>query len=102
VSNNDDWPSLAEKDAGTFADHFVLVLEDGSARELAPDEKAHLNAKYDRGDGNRPAFNVRYVRREEGPGRIGGYLLRTRLPPDVPVGPAILLGGAIYRPEESK
>jgi hypothetical protein len=92
MSANDDWPSLSEKETGTYADHFVLILYDGSERELAPDEKARLNTKFSGADGDRPYIKTRYEERN-GWGRLDGFLLRKRLPPDTPVGRAILLGG---------
>ncbi len=90
LSNDNDWPNLGEKDAGTYADHFVPILHDGSVRELAPDEKAYLNTKFSPGDGGCPYIKSRYEERN-GWGRLDGYLLRKRLPPAVPAGKAILL-----------
>jgi hypothetical protein len=40
------FPSLREKDAGTFADHFIYVREDGTARELTPDNRDYLNTNF--------------------------------------------------------
>lgn len=92
MDDSDDWPSLSEKEAGTYADHFVLILYDGSARELTPDEKARLNRRFSPGDGSRPIIKSRYEQRDAR-GRLDGYLLRKRLPPDVPIGKAVLQGG---------
>ena len=92
MGGDDDWPNLSEIEAGTFADHFVSVLFDGTVRELAPDEKARLNTRYDPGDGGRPYIKSSYGERN-GWGKLDGYLLRTRLPPGTPIGKAVLLGG---------
>jgi hypothetical protein len=73
-------------------DEFVLVLYDGSVRELAPDEKARLNKKFNPGDSGRPYIKSRYDERN-GWGRLDGYLLRKLLPAGIALGKPILLGG---------
>jgi hypothetical protein len=73
------WPGGHEKDAGTYANHFIYVNEDGTARELTADEKAYLNTKFHPGDGARPYIKERYGERTPD-GKISGFLLRRRLP----------------------
>jgi hypothetical protein len=81
------YPSEREKGAGTHADHFIYVNEDGTARDLTVDEKDYLNTRFHAADGARPYIKSRY--RQLTPDRkISGYLLRSRLPPSVPVAAA--------------
>ena len=42
------YPSEREKDAGTYADHFIYVNEDGTARDLTVDEKDYLTLGFTR------------------------------------------------------
>jgi hypothetical protein len=78
------FPHEREKDAGTYADHFVYVKEDGSARQLTADERNHLNTKFHPTDGGRPY--IKYCYGKIAPdGKISGYLLRKRLPRHVPI-----------------
>lgn len=78
------FPSAREKDAGTYADHFIYVNEDGSARALTLDERDYLNTKFYPTDGGRPYIKPSYGQRAPD-GKIGGFLLRRRLPRRVPV-----------------
>lgn len=71
---------------------FVLVLYDGSVRELAPDEKDDVIAKYSVGDSGRPYIKSSYEERNAW-GSLTGYLPRRLVPPNVPIGKAVLLGG---------
>jgi len=73
---------VKQRCAGTFADRFVLILNDGSARELNDGEKAHLNGEYKFGDGNRPYIKPRYNSLTPD-GRMFGYLRRSKLPGSV-------------------
>jgi len=73
---------VKQRSAGTFADRFVLILDDGSARELNDGEKAHLNGEYKFGDGNRPYIKPRYNSLTPD-GRMFGYLHRSKLPSSV-------------------
>ena len=73
------WPTEAEKDLGTYANHFVYVNEDGSARELTPDEREYLNTKFLPGDSGRPYIKSRYQQLTPD-GKIWGFLLRQKLP----------------------
>lgn len=65
----------------------VFVEDDGSARELEADERDALGAEYPPGDGGRPYVKLRYESRTPD-GRLGGYLLRRRLPRHLPIRPA--------------
>jgi predicted metal-dependent hydrolase len=77
-------PSFDEKKTGTFADHFVWVNDDGSVRELTPDERDYLNTEFHPNDGARPYIKDRY--RDRTPdGRLGGFLLRKRVPRGIPI-----------------
>ena len=70
--------------AGTYANRFIYVNEDGSARALTPDERDYLNTKFYPTDGNRPYVKSRYDQRTPD-GRISGFLLKKRLPRRIPV-----------------
>lgn len=73
-----------EKANGSYAQRFVYVEDDGTARELSADEREHLNTEFEGADGNRPYIKLRY--RELAPdGKISGYLSRRRLPRNVQV-----------------
>ena len=65
---------------------FVYVEEDGSARELFPDEAEYLATPFHPADGARPYIKDRYDSRAPG-GRLRGYLERKWLPSDVKVRP---------------
>jgi hypothetical protein len=73
-----------EREAGTFANRFIYINEDGSARALSPDERSYLNTKFHPTDGNRPYIKSRYGQRTPD-GKISGYLLKKRLPRRIPV-----------------
>ena len=66
---------------------YVFVEEDGSARELEAEEREYLGTDFPPGDGGRPYVKLRYESRTPD-GRLGGYLLRRRLPARIPVRPA--------------
>ena len=63
---------------------FVWVEDDGSARELTPDETEYLGTEFLPGDGARPYIKWRYDTRTPD-GRLSGFLERRRLPPHVAV-----------------
>jgi len=70
----------AAKRAGTYANAFVMVEDDGSARELTAQERDVLNhVDYSLGDGAIPYIKESYDSRKLD-GRIGGYLERRKLP----------------------
>ncbi|HEX6910874.1 MAG TPA: hypothetical protein VF142_10785 [Longimicrobium sp.] len=66
---------------------YVFVEDDGSARELASDEREYLQAEHHPADGGRPYVKDGYEARTPD-GRLGGYLRRVRLPRHVPIRPA--------------
>lgn len=66
---------------------YVLVNDDGSARELAADEREHLQAEHHPADGGRPYIKGWYESRTPD-GHLGGYLRRTHLPRHVRIRPA--------------
>ena len=78
------FPSLSEKDAGTFANYFIYINEDGTARELTPDERSYLNTEFHPVDGNRPYIKYNYDQISPD-GKISGFLLKRRLPRRMPV-----------------
>jgi|SRR4051812_19670990 hypothetical protein len=80
------WPSYQELDAGTYANHFVHVDEDGTARELTADEKIYLNTRFHPNDGARPYIKYRYGQKTPN-GEMSGFLLRRRVPRAIPIAP---------------
>jgi hypothetical protein len=70
---------LREKADGSYALRYVYVEDDGSARELEPDEIDYLNTEFLPSDGGRPYVKGRY-RTLTADGRIGGFLLTRKLP----------------------
>ena len=66
---------------------YVYVEEDGSARELTPDERAYLSTEFHPADGGRPYVKSRYGARTPD-GRLAGFLPRVFLPARAVVRPA--------------
>jgi hypothetical protein len=64
---------------GNYARRFVWVEDDGSARHVTRDEAEYLNTEFHPGDGARPYIKSNYLERTPD-GRIGGFLLRRKLP----------------------
>lgn len=58
---------------------YVYVNQDGSARELSPDEQKWLSIAFEPGDGGRPYIKGTYEGRDSG-NRRSGFLLRRLLP----------------------
>ena len=67
-------------------DELVYVNQDGSARELSPDEREYLSQTFHPGDGDRPYIKASYESRD-GWGSISGFLPRKRIPRQVKVEP---------------
>lgn len=63
---------------------YVYVEDDGTARELEPDEVEYLNTKFEFGDGNRPYIKSSYEQLTPD-NRMRGYLRRMYLPAGVHV-----------------
>lgn len=64
------------KDAGY---PYVMVNDDGSAREVTAKEKEFIETEFDSADGARPYIKFRYES-VDGWGSIGGFLFRRQLP----------------------
>ena len=64
---------------GTYALRYVYVEDDGTARELTPDQIEYLNTEFNPMDGNRPYIKSRYRQRTPD-GKLKGFLLRRKLP----------------------
>ena len=73
-----------ERANGTYAKRFIYVREDGTARELIPDEVVHLNTDYKGADGARPYIKSTYGQLTPD-GKIWGYLSRRKLPRQIPI-----------------
>ena len=58
---------------------YVYVEDDGSAQEIAADEREYLEAEYHPADGARPYIKLRYELLN-GWGNLAGYLPRRLLP----------------------
>jgi hypothetical protein len=76
----------AADDVAAAREQFVYVEEDGSARDLAPDEAEYLATDFQFGDGNRPYIKGHYEARN-GWGQLKGLLERRNLPAHVVVRP---------------
>jgi hypothetical protein len=66
---------------------YVYVEEDGGARELAADEREHVETEFHPADGGRPYLKSWYASRTPD-GRLAGYLPRRKLPRDIEIRPA--------------
>ena len=68
-------------------DVYVYIDDDGSARELTPDEEEYLSTEFQFGDGAAPYIKGYY--RQRAPfGRLAGFLARRDLPRRIIVRPA--------------
>ena len=65
-------------------ERFVYVQDDGSARELTPDEGKYLSTAFDPADGARPYIKHRYDALTPD-GRQCGFLMRKQLPSHIVV-----------------
>jgi hypothetical protein len=75
-------PALAALALGRRRDSkfaFVYVNDDGTVRELTPDEIDYLNTEFVGSDGGRPYIKSRYKDRTPD-GKLRGYLRRTDVP----------------------
>lgn len=68
------------------AGDFVYVNQDGSVRELSPDEREYLSLDFHGADGGRPYIKRAYESRD-GWGSVSGFLPRKAVPGGVPVEP---------------
>lgn len=59
---------------------YVYIEDDGTARELEPDEVRYLNTEFHGADGARPYIKANYEQLTFD-GKMRGYLLRDELPP---------------------
>lgn len=75
-----------QKAQGVYADKFVYVEDDGTARELGAHETEHLNTTFHPTDGARPYIKTRYKQLTPD-GKIGGFLLRRKLPSNIQIRP---------------
>lgn len=67
-------------------DDFAYVNQDGSVRELSPDEREYLSQNFHPADGARPYIKSSYESKD-GWGSVSGFLLRTRVPRQIAVEP---------------
>ena len=63
---------------------YVYIGQDGSPRELSPEERAYLTTPFDPGDGARPYVKPAYESRN-GWGSLAGFLAREKVPAGVRV-----------------
>jgi hypothetical protein len=66
---------------------YVHVNEDGSVRELSPEERSFLETPFTPGDGGRPATKESYSSLN-GWGNPRGFCRRDRIPSDIEIMPA--------------
>ena len=65
---------------------YVWVDDDGSARELTPNEREYLSTEFHGADSGRPYIKLWYERRTPD-NRLSGYLRRRQLPARIPIRP---------------
>jgi hypothetical protein len=65
---------------------FVYVEEDGKVRECTFEEIEWLNRNFSRDDVQMPPLKRTYEERKDG--RISGFILRRKVPPDIQIGKA--------------
>lgn len=65
---------------------FVYVNQDGSVRELSPDERDYLAQAFHPNDGARPYLKSSYES-QDGWGSVSGFLLRRRVPRSIVIEP---------------
>ncbi len=63
---------------------YVHVNDDGTVRELRPEERSFLETPFSPGDGGRPALKSSYDSRN-GWGSIRGFCRRDKIPPSVEI-----------------
>lgn len=78
--------AMKDRDAPA-RDVYVCIDDDGSARELTPDEAVYLSTEFMFGDGGAPYIKGHYRQRAPG-GHLGGFLARRDLPRGTVVRPA--------------
>ncbi len=61
---------------------YIYIEDDGSAREIAPDEIEYLETKFHPADGARPYIKLQYESLN-GWGNLAGYLPRRQLPKNI-------------------
>lgn len=70
---------LEAKASGAYAKGFVFVNDDGTVRELLPNEIDYLNRNFDPADSGRPYIKSSYRSRTPD-GRVSGFLPRSSVP----------------------
>jgi len=65
---------------------YVYVNQDGTARELSPDEQNYLSQEFSGGDGGRPYIKSSYGSRD-GWGSKSGYIERRQVPSRIQILP---------------
>lgn len=63
---------------------YIMVLEDGGAREVTPGEQQYLETEFSPADGARPYIKFRYESLD-GRGSVAGFLRRRQLPSEIPI-----------------
>ena len=63
---------------------FVYVNQDGTARELSPEERAYLSEKFERFDSDRPYIKASY-NTVDGYGSRSGFIERKDVPTDITI-----------------
>ncbi len=74
-----EYPEVSREEAKMAPYPYVYILEDGSARELAPGERKYLDTPFHPGDSARPYIKENY-RSKDGAGNMSGYCPRNMLP----------------------
>ena len=83
------WMSRSRRPSDDGYD-YIMVLDDGGAREVTPGEQQYLETEFSPADGARPYIKFRYESLD-GRGSVAGFLRRRQLPADIVIREASLL-----------
>ena len=75
---------VSESEAKSLPYPYVFVNNDGTARELHPDECSYLETRFYPTDGGRPYVKGTYDQKN-GLGELGGFCLRSKIPSDLEI-----------------
>ncbi|MFN8410912.1 MAG: hypothetical protein U0Z26_00855 [Anaerolineales bacterium] len=75
---------VSEEQAKSIPYLYVLVEKDGSVRELHASERKYLETPFEGADGNKPFIKDSY-KQMNGRGDLGGYCLRSKIPPTIAI-----------------
>ena len=75
---------VSETEAKSVPYPYVYVNEDGTVRELHPDERSYLETPFHPFDSGQPYTKNSY-QKKDGRGRISGFCLRSHIPSNIDI-----------------